>query len=106
MADPSTPRHPDLPECGWYRIRLVRGGPFVPARIVVDRDIDPDTGELTAPEILRCEVAGQPADPMRHWLYLDPVSKSAFDTLTASLAAGRDPHKRLNLMKEVAGPNG
>jgi hypothetical protein len=29
------------PEPGWYRVRLVRGGPWVPARIVLEPTPDP-----------------------------------------------------------------
>lgn len=28
------PRAPDLPKPGWYRTRLAKGGPWVPARIM------------------------------------------------------------------------
>lgn len=38
-------RRVDMPEPGWFRMRLVRGGPFVPARISYGPTLDPQTGE-------------------------------------------------------------
>ena len=34
-------------------------GPWILCRIWVEREVDPATGELMAPEVLRCEVGGE-----------------------------------------------
>lgn len=81
LADPSLPRHEGLAECGWYKTRLVKGGPWVAVRIWCEREIDAETGELTAPEILRCEVDGMRCDPARIWIFLTPITRAEFDAL-------------------------
>lgn len=107
MKNPDLPRHDGLPECGWFKRRMVLGGPWVAARIWCERDIDPETLELTAPEVLRCEVAGEPADPLRHWLHLIPISCAEFARLEAArthdmtMAA---THAAVDLTKEPAIP--
>ena len=74
-------RHDGWPECGWYRTRLIKGGPFVAARIWIEREIDPATGELAAPEEYRCEIDGIPRDPASAWTFLEPIRKAEYDAL-------------------------
>lgn len=81
LTNPNLPRHDGIPEAGWYRTRLTKGGPWVPVCIWCERDIDADTGELTAPERLLCEVDGQRRDPSRYWLFLDPITVADFEAL-------------------------
>jgi hypothetical protein len=97
------PVHDGWPECGFYRMRKVKGGPFVPVSIKLHQEWD-DEGELTEPERLVCLVAGEPVDPVKVWTHLQPISHEAFESLTAE-AVGRDPMKKLNLMKNPRGPN-
>lgn len=68
LAGERPPVLEDEPQCGWFRLRLVRLGPWCPARIWMEQEIDPETGELCADETLRAEVLGQPRDPRRLWL--------------------------------------
>lgn len=79
----AAPHHDGLPQCGWFKRRLVKGGPWVPVRIYVVREIDRDTGELVAPEEFRIEIEGVEAgeDPAAHWSYLTPISRAEFDHL-------------------------
>lgn len=77
------PMHEGLPECGWYKTRLVKGGPWVPVEICIEREIDPETGELTGPEEYRCDVDGMRRDPARLWTFLTPISRAEFNTLAA-----------------------
>jgi len=83
VAGENPPRHEGLPECGWYRTRLVKGGPWVPVRIWCEQEVDPQTGELTAPEVLRCEVDGMLRDPARAWTFLRPITRAEFEALSA-----------------------
>ncbi len=76
------------PQPGWFKRRLVKGGVFVPARIWIDGETDPDTGELLSDERLRCEVNGRSADPHEEWQWLAgaPISEAEFRYLTAVAA--------------------
>jgi len=78
----SPPTYDGLPECGFYKRRLIRKGPWVPVRIYVDRDIDPMTGELTRDEKLRCDVEGlDGGNPADHWTYLKPITRNEYEHL-------------------------
>lgn len=81
IAGDALPQHDGLPECGWFKTRLIKGGPYVAARIWIEREIDPATGELAAPEVYRCEVDGERRDPARIWTYLKPISREEYDRL-------------------------
>jgi len=74
------------PECGWFKTRLVKGGPWVPARIWMYQPIDEDTGELVGDEKLQCEVNGQHADADEVWSRLcgNPISEQEFNYMTAT----------------------
>lgn len=77
------------PCCGWFRRRLVKGGPFVPARIFMEQPIDLETGELIGDEVMRCEVNGKsrPADDEWTWLADKPISREEYlDMTSASFA--------------------
>ena len=83
LAGLRPPIHDGEPRCGWFKTRLVKGGPFVPAVIRIDRDIDPDTGELLNPERFICEVNGQPRDARDAWASLckSPISRDEYHDL-------------------------
>lgn len=80
LAGLRPPVHDGEPQCGWFKTRLVKDGPFVPAVIRIDRDIDPATGELLNPERFVCEVNGQPRDARLAWgsLCKSPISHQEF----------------------------
>lgn len=86
----------DEPRCGFYKRRLAKGAVFVPARIWLEQDIDPDTGELLADEVMRCEVNGREADPDEQWSYLagNPITEQEFKYLSArnEWAQAHSPH--------------
>lgn len=81
LVNPDLPRHDDMPECGFYKRRMVKGGPWIPARIYVERETDPMTGELTAPERMVCDLNGEMCDPRPHWTHLRPISREEYDAL-------------------------
>lgn len=87
---------PDQPNAGFFQRRLVKGGPFVPARIWLHQDIGED-GELLDDEVLRCEVNGEPADAEEQWSYLcsAPISEAEFNYMTerGRWAAWYAPHE-------------
>lgn len=78
------PRIEDEPHPGYFKRRMVRGGPFVGVAIWLDQEIDPETGDLTAPEELRAIANGQPVDPVRVWNYARPISLDEYDALTGA----------------------
>lgn len=71
--------HEGEPECGWFKTRLVKGGPFVPASISIERDVD-ENGELSSDERLVCEVNGERRNPVSAWLSLckNPISRAEY----------------------------
>lgn len=73
------------PRCGWYLTRVCRGGPFVPARIYLEQDINDETGELQGDEVFKCEVNGRQRDPHEQWmwLYSEPITEAAYLRLQA-----------------------
>ena len=89
MADPI-----DLnePQEGYYRRRLVRGGPWVAARIWwVRGDIDQETSHQMSDDVLRCVVNGRRRDPYREWLWLakEPITEAEYNFLVDDAAHAR-----------------
>ena len=100
--------HEIEPEAGWFRMRLIKGGPFVPVEIWVDQVIDAETGELAEDEWLLCTVNGTMRNPLSVWTQCRPISKDEFDAMKrGEIGAGSsDPMQKVNLMKKAIGPNG
>lgn len=72
------------PECGWYKTRLVKGGPFVPAKIwYEDGDRCPDTGELMSDQILMCMINTEARNPFVEWTRLakSPITEAEYDLM-------------------------
>ena len=85
------------PQCGWFLTKMSRGGPLVPARIWLEQEVDPDSGELLSDEILKCEINGYARDPEEQFIYFfdSPIEKSAYDYLMArkDFAEEHAPHE-------------
>lgn len=81
MRGENPPRHDGTPQCGWYRMRMVKGGPWVPVSIYVTQEID-ENGVLASDELLSASAFGESVDPRRVWSHLAPISKADFDRLT------------------------
>jgi hypothetical protein len=75
---------PNSPQCGWYKRRMVRDGPFVAAEIWMEQPVQ--DGELIGDQQIFCEVDGVPQDPLQEWTFLAarPISEQAFRHLRAS----------------------
>lgn len=108
VAGQEPPFHDGLPECGYFRTRLVKGGPWVPARIWIRREIDPETGELTDDEQFLCEVDGMRRDPVRAWDgRLIPIARDEYDALIArrqSIPAMQASLARIDLTQTIVSP--
>ncbi len=76
------------PECGWFMTRLVKGGPWVPARVFVERELD-ERGELAGPEEYVAEVDGVRRDAARVWVSIcrRVISREDYDALMARRSA-------------------
>lgn len=76
--------NPDEPQCGYFETRLVKGGPFVAARIWMYQPVDEESGDLIGDENLQCEVDGKYRDPAQawSWLYNLPIDEARFKFLT------------------------
>jgi len=81
LHDPRHPRFEDEPQCGFFRLRMVKNGPWVAARIFCEREVDAATGELLGDERMVCEVGGERRDPSRVWTSVRPITREAYDAL-------------------------
>lgn len=82
MAGEQPERHEAEPQCGFYSRRFVKGGPLIPVRIYLEREFG-DSGDMCAPEVMRAEVLGSIEDPVKHWLYLKPISEDDYHALVS-----------------------
>lgn len=109
-------RLPEEPQCGFYKRCLVAGGPWVPARIWREPYPDPVTGKDTGTDVMRCEVAGRPRDPMAEFvrLSMNPIKESDFKYLVAAMEHAKahkpgsplaDPAKPIDLTKQPVSTN-
>lgn len=87
------------PQCGWYKRTLVKGGPQVPARIWIERELDPMQPEAPAIDVIKCEIGNRMVDPVREWTWLcqRPISQSEYNYLRHLMdyAAQHDPQEPL-----------
>lgn len=90
LRDPRLPRHEGIPEAGWYKMRRVKNGPWIPVLIWCEQVIDPETGELTEPERMRADVWGEPADAAEIWTRCRPITKAEYDELVRMRLANQD----------------
>lgn len=91
------PQITHTPECGWFRRRTSRGGPFVAVKIFLEQQVDPETGELLGDEVMRCEVDGKRRVPEEEWTWVadNPISEEEFlDMLAPTFTAAGEsrPH--------------
>ena len=88
-----------VPVPGIYKRRLVKDGPWVPAKVWFGPPRDPDTGELLdRAHRLQCLVAGEPVDPWQVWP-LHPVDQAEYDRLLEAMPD--DPRRPRELGKQM-----
>ncbi|MBI1213591.1 MAG: hypothetical protein GC190_19205 [Alphaproteobacteria bacterium] len=98
---------PSIPQCGFYQRRLVRGGPFVPARIWREPILG-ENGRTTGKDRIRCEVNGVEKDAQTEWgwLFQQPISEAEFKFQVADFSHAEKyrptdpkahPHKPIKL---------
>jgi len=76
---------PDLPQCGWYKRHLVKGGCWVAGRIWRDPESDFATGKRTGRDILMCMVGGERRDVLSEWMKLctQPIKEEDYSHMIA-----------------------
>lgn len=94
----------EQPECGFYKRRLVKGGPWVPAAIWIEAERDSD-GNLISDERVVCVVNGRKCDPVDQWGYLasQPISEVEYRRMVARVkseirSGDYEPWKPINLL--------
>lgn len=72
---------PDTPQAGWYKRRLVKDGPWVPAIIWRERAVDFMTDRPGRQDNLMCKVGDAMKSPSDQWgiLLNNPISKADYD---------------------------
>ena len=63
------PTHMDDPQCGYFKTKLVRFGPYVPARIWLEQQVD-EGGELAGEPVMRCHINGKRQEAKDRWPWL------------------------------------
>lgn len=94
----------DQPQPGYYKTRLVKGGPFVAVRIWWQPPLDPWTGEeLDRGPTLMAEVNGRPRDPYDIWTWCadKPVDFAEYHRLRAAAPTAADQPINVNATKPV-----
>lgn len=107
VSGDAPPVHDGIHECGWFKTRLVKGGPWVPVEIRVEREIDMETGELTAPERLVCRVDGNEEDPALIWTFLTPIPREEYrriSYLASMIPAMREARSAIDLSSQAMRP--
>jgi len=69
--------------CGWFRCRMIKRGPWVPAMIWLHREIDLITRELMADEKYLALLNNARANPLYVWQRAcgNPITRAAYDEL-------------------------
>lgn len=103
-----------LPQPGLYRVRLVRGGVYVPLRWWIVEHRCADTDALMADTRFHAEQSGEPLDDLaaleawqRHGLTAEAIDQQEFDYLVATARHARqhqpnhpaaDPRRRTDFL--------
>jgi hypothetical protein len=76
--------------CGFFKKRKFRygewtKGPWLPARVWMEQEIDPETGELLSDEVYRMEIDGKRVDPWKMWTWIarKPITEDEWKWLRA-----------------------
>tara|TARA_R100001086_G_scaffold110471_1_gene56231 strand:- start:1212 stop:1574 length:363 start_codon:yes stop_codon:yes gene_type:complete len=81
------PIHEGEPHVGYYKARAWSRGPYIPARIWLEQEIDFETGLLADDETYRAEIGEKPWNAMEAWIWIaqKPVSLREYQTLKKAL---------------------
>lgn len=70
------------PQPGYYRTKLIKNGPWVPARVWIEREVG-DDGEQVNPDTFKCLIGANEADALDRWVWLSayPISLADYKQL-------------------------
>ena len=72
-------RHHDHPKIGFYKIQLVKNGPWVAAKIWFNKPEVDEAGDLLDDEGLMCLINGERCDPYDKWTWMgDPITETEY----------------------------
>lgn len=72
------PIHADIAECGFFKRRMVKNGPWVAVEIFCHRVVN-ELGELLEPERLLAKYPwGDEVPALNIWTYLKPISSAEY----------------------------
>lgn len=82
LAGEAVPITDGCPEAGYYKTKRVRGGPWVPARVWIERERD-DDGEQIEDDRFRCLIDGTESDAVQEWVRLSahPIAPAEYERL-------------------------
>lgn len=82
LAGAPVPIKDGFPEAGYYKTKAVRNGPWLPARVWLEREIDDDGEQLNEDRIL-CLVNGVECDAVQEWVRLSafPITPQEYERL-------------------------
>lgn len=85
IAGERVPHIEDEPQPGFFYMRNVKGGPKIPVRVEIVQEIDPETGELAAPEEIVAHVFGyeRPMRAVSIWLSLRAIPEAEYHAILA-----------------------
>ena len=81
---------------GYYKTKLVKGAPWVPARIWIERELDED-GEQLNEDHFRCIVNGVDVNPFDRWVWLCGYPISMQDYVKMRGNTSENVHEPVNL---------
>ncbi len=71
----------DDPQCGYYKTRKVKNGPWLPIAIWCEQEFD-DQNNAAGDEYLVATLNGNPTDVIKIWEWCRPISEPVFKHLT------------------------
>lgn len=78
----------DSPAPGFYKTRLIRNGPFVPARVWMNETEKDDAGDYLDDQCLMMSIDGERVNGQHMgekylWMYGNPIDKAEYDFMRA-----------------------
>lgn len=77
------PRHDGDIQAGFFKVRKWSRGPWIPARIWIERGEVDESGSLLSDETFKAEVDGMATSAERVWQWARPIPLSEWTWLTA-----------------------
>lgn len=101
-----SPRHESDPQCGFYKRRMVAKGPWVPVKVICQREIDIHGRLISDEQIVAVYPTGKEVPAANIWTHLTPIGYLEFKALVASSSDDRmkATHARVDLTTKPMEP--